>query len=433
MAAPTTYTLECDPTKAWSGSSEFSLKGDVVHGTIKLHEKIRSPNKLSFTLNNPTGRYMDSSKDTYIKWGDEVRFTYGSKTFYGTITSIDSSVKEHRQMEVECLSHTNRMLNQHINLRYEPPIGSTVYYEDLIKSAMMQAGLDVLFYTLRVDSTTDYDHRLDEKKKPIRSPVPLVYNNVLFIDFLQDMCDRSGYIWYETGYPTNKKGYIYFVEPANPTEGTADVTFDLSIDVLEASLTIDKTSIVNIVVFKDMNIIERDMDSIMTYGPSILEMSTSITDDPNVAVELAQYVLAERAWVRISGSVPVSPADTTLSLNDLAQVQAVGSDDIATGFSGNYRIDEMVYNIDKGMMNVGLSNRWDDPIIRELFELKKKLSTAAPEDPLTFLRSETAIVQVWNYTNCIDIDSTPTSNVARAGIDRTSDTESDSNYYVVVA
>ena len=423
-----TWLVEIDPTKMWTGD-EFDVLDDIV-SDVRLTYQLNAPHTLQFTLNNYQGRYMDPSSEYCIKKGDEVRMTRGNHNFFGTVKSIDSRLGASRTILVYCESWSGAADAYPIQGRVMPTATSSLYAEDYIKGIMTMCGFVPKWFMFVNSSGDEFFSEQTVEKSAILSSDDIVYDRITLAEMLNDLSARTGKVWYEgSTAPTGRKAYLYWVDAANTTEGATSQTFYLESDVLGAALSFDDDSLVNRVVFRDADVVEQDMDSIRTYGLHTKMLNAESATDKVRLIEIAQYILSQRSTPRMYGDVPLV-GEVELSLNELVAIYEESASDVKSGFSGNYAVAGITYEIGNvTTTTLSLTSRWEDPIIKQIQEMLKAQNTTSSDTSLVLLRVETAEVRVECPTNGVSLTTEASDTKARLDIDRYSDEDTDADYY----
>lgn len=422
------WSIEVDPTRRWTGS-EFDVVDDVI-GRVTYAQRTNAPHTLSFSLQNISGKFVMGASDFKIKMGDEVKMTRENANFYGVIRSIRRSTQKSRIIEVYCESFAGEADSFPIQIRVIPTARSGLYWEDYINLALANAGTKPKWFQL-VDLGGNPYYMENTTLTPVLGEIDLIYDKVSHVEFLNDIVSRTGKIWYEgTSIPGGRKAYIYFGDAGDPSTGTTAATFYLESDVLAESLTEDRESLINRVIFSDADVMEQDMDSIRTYGVHTKLMSSSSIADTTRLAEIAQYIIEERKSPRASGSVPVF-GEPDITVNELVRIYEEDADDLASGFSGNYLVVSVIRILGKASnISLELTSRWENPIIKQIQEIMTSKGESGGNDELIVLRGETAEARLECPTDGVS-NATLANDIGRIGMDRVSDTDTDANYYTV--
>lgn len=429
-----TFTLKIDPTKLWVGNEFDTLAMGDILGTTKFEENFNAPNRLTFTLNNYNGRYVDPTSAFVVQKGDEVKLVKGNKSFYGTVTNLVPRTHVYRELKVYCESFSAAGERGIIQIRILSTEESGLYFEDYIRIGAHTSGLAPKWFKIvNADGDEIYPESASNKT-PVLSGNPIILNKVSFVELMNEYASRTGKVWWETGIPpTGRKAYIYLADTSDTSEGTADHTLHVESSVLEENMKYDFGTLINRVIFTDADVVEQDMNSIREHGVFLHKMraGSSSTVDEERLIEIAQHILRDRSSPKAFGTIPLE-GEHDISPNDLVQIYEDGSDDTKSGFSGLYLVAGVDLMIGKETKTIlSLSSRWEDPLIRDLLEMMKEATASGSDAMLTILRPETAESRLEVTTNGVDLSTETTYVACRLGMDRYSDEGTDADYYSV--
>jgi hypothetical protein len=428
------FDVEVSPNRAWDGT-EFNIEDDILELSASM--KSDAFHTLSFTLNNYAGKYMDTSSSTLIEQGMEVTFTRASQMFLGIIVGIQSEASDSRTVKVYCESFASAASAYPIQLRVIDTSTSSHYWEDYILMAMSETGLFPNWFKLVDGDGNVIDLNTVSttwNKTEVAPGADIVFDKVTFIDFMNEVSARTNKTWYESyDSPDGQKKYIYFTDAANPNEDDADHTLYLDSDIINAALRYNEDNIINTIVYKDADVIEQDMDSIREYGRHTMYRSSEGVEDMERLIEMAQYILSQYAYPIIEADIPLESEHPEIYINELAQIYEVqgSTNDAKTGFNSKMRVVGIDYNYTTGMgmtTNVILDSYWENPIIRRIIEGNKSARSSDASDPLVILRAETGEIRIDDSGYYVGMDAESTFVAFRIGIDRWSDSETDSDY-----
>ena len=429
-----TFTLEIDPTKLWVGSEFDTLAMGDILGTVELEENFNSPNRLTFILNNYNGRYVDPTSDFVVQKGDEVKLVKGDKSFYGIVSNLVPHTREHRELKVYCESFSAAAEREPIQMRILSTEESGLYFEDYIRIGAQVSGLAPKWFKIVDADGNEIYPESASNKTPVLSGNPIIMNKVSFVELMNEYASRTGKVWWETGTPpTGRKAYIYLADTSDTSEGTADHTLHVETSVLEENMKYDFGTLINRVIFSDADVVEQDMNSIREHGVFLHKMraGSSSTADEERLIEVAQHILKDRSSPRAFGTIPLE-GEHDISPNDLVQIYEAGSDDTKSGFSGLYLVAGVDLSIGtKTKTTLSLSSRWEDPLIQDLLEMLKEVTSSGSDAVLTILRPETAESRLESTTDGVSFNTETTYVAFRLGIDRYSDETTDADYYSV--
>lgn len=347
----------------FSSSLEKDITEEVFNNTGRLELCIGDHHRLRLRLRNTKYEFYDTTSDYYMFRGRRIEFGFNGQTYKFMIEKPPTKVSEDT-IEVHCVYHSMDMEGHITQIRCQPDMDGNTYLEDVLYRALYDTGLHN-FFKIKLQDGNYYDLETSvENKISIFSDNEMVFWGQSVKEVLDDLCSRTGCIWYMTDDTTSDRHSVINIIDATTDYDTpsSNIIYVSGYhNVSDISFVEDKTTVTNYIYIEGLGVELSDEVSIDEYGQRN-PMKIAPGENLNTS-QLLEYANSYLSVAKDPETEVTIELPRFLDVTDMDQMVKVinenGTYDTASGFDRKYRLRSITFDLsgEKTTMTAGTLGR----------------------------------------------------------------------------
>ena len=415
----------------WSSEHELDVTSEVASKFV-LTEKINSYHTAEITLKEGKYKFNDTTSEYYMFRGMRFKITYNGRDYKMIVRSINPDIKN-GVVSVSLSSHSYDLYNPPFaQIRVQNSLDGNYYIEDVIWRALYDTGQQNFFVIKLQDGSYFTPSFSPDNKIQMEANDDVVYTRVPVINIINDLCAKTGCIWYESDYPDNDMlSVINIVSVESDYDAPEDKivyisAYDQAFDIRP---TKDFDTLSNTIYFDNLPFYVQENESIDRYGSRSGKV-IKFPDDGDME-KYNRLMFSMRSVLRDPEvSIPIS-CRRLLNIPSLDSFVKIVDDEenysTDIGIDRKYRINEIKYDFMRNATFLDIGNRYRKIWLEKLEDLAKGVEDNKDSNERQLFGYQDELrIQV--HTDTDDLDSSLTETSTGFGVRLDVDCPYDATY-----
>lgn len=345
----------------WDSDYELDVLSEV-DGQFELTEQLNSYHTATVRLKTNRYKFLYTESDYYLFKGMRVKITFNDKDYKMIIRKIKPDIKG-GTVTLSLVSQSYALYNPpYAQIRVQNSFDGNYYLEDVLWQALYDTGQHNFFLIKLSDGSYYTPSSTPDLKTPIDSIDDLVYVRVPVINILNDLCAKTGCIWYESDLENDE---TYSIINIVNIETDYDVPSDkilyvsTSEHIFDISPDRDFDTISNTIYFDELPFYIQENESIDRYGSRSGKV-INFPDDGDIS-KYNKLMFAMRSVLKDPEVAITVRCKRLLDIDSIDKyVKIVNDDDDydkESSIDRKYRIQSVTYDLVKNNTTISIGNK----------------------------------------------------------------------------